>query len=102
MDAALEEGRRGAELERARLEGRWRGAKAGLAALAASATLSAQEIEVALVALEARVTTGRDRPSAVLPLRRQLLGALLTGLAARAAEARAVFQIQTLEAEIAQ
>ncbi len=109
-DAALAEERRGAELERARLEGRLRGAEARAGALAAGvapgvgapATLSPLEIEEALVALEARVTAGRDRPSAVLPLRRQLVGALLTELAARAAEARAVFLIQTLKAEISQ
>jgi len=105
-DAALAEERRGGELELLRLEGRLRGAEARAAALApglpANAMLSPQEIEEALVALEARVTTGRDRPSAVLPLRRQLVGALLTELAARAARARAVFQIQTLQAEISQ
>ena len=105
-DAAIAEERRGAELERARLEGRLRGAEARAASFAsgltATSTFSPREIEEALAALEARVTTGRDRPSAVLPLRRQLLGALLTELAARAAEARAVFLLQTLKAEISQ
>ncbi|MEO7793634.1 MAG: TolC family protein [Thermoanaerobaculia bacterium] len=101
-DAALAEGRRGGELERARLEGRMRGAEERAAALAGRPLLSTQEIEDALAALEARVTTGRDRPSAVLPLRRQLVGALLTEVAARAAHARAVFQLQALQAEIAQ
>jgi hypothetical protein len=101
-DAALAEKRRGAEVERVHLEGRLRGAEERGAALAERATVSPQEIEVALAALEARVTAGRDRPSAVLPLRRQLVGALLTELAARAAQARAVFQIQTLKAEISQ
>jgi hypothetical protein len=101
-DAALAEERRGAELGRARLEGRLRGAEAGLAALGEQATLASQEIEVALLALEARVRSGRDRPSAVLPLRRQLAGALLTELAARAAQTRAVFELQTLKSEILQ
>lgn len=105
-DAAIAEERRGAELERARLEGRLRGAEARAASFAsgltATSTFSPREIEEALAALEARVTTGRDRPSAVLPLRRQLLGALLTELAARAAEARAVLLLQTLKAEISQ
>jgi outer membrane protein, heavy metal efflux system len=100
-DAALAEERRGAELERARLDGRWRGAEARASELAGEVALSPQEIEAALAALEARVTTGRDRPSAVLPLRRQLIGALVTELAARAAQARAVFLIQTLKAEMA-
>lgn len=98
-DAALAEEKRGAELERVNLEGRLRSAEVRGAALAERATVSPQVIDEALAALEARVTAGRDRPSAVLPLRRQLVGALLTELAARAAQARAVFQIQTLKAE---
>ncbi len=99
-DAALAEQARAAELERARLEGRLRGAKERAAALEGSAPLTTQEIEDALTALEARVTTGRDRPSVVLPLRRQLVGAFLIELRARAALARAAFQIHTLTAEI--
>lgn len=98
--AALAEERRGTEIARARLDGRLRGAEARAAALAGNVALATLEIEGALAALEARVTAGRDRPSAVLPLRRQLVGALRNDLSSRAALARAVFQIRTLKAEV--
>ena len=101
-DAALAEERRGAELERARLEGRLRGAEARLAALAGTCDPLPAGDRRGPRRPRSAGTTGRDRPSAVLPLRRQLVGALLTELAARAAQARAVFQIQTLKAEISQ
>ena len=88
-----------AGLERTRLEGRLRGARERGAGLAGGALFSAIEMERALAALEARVAAGRDRPSTVLPLRRQLVGALLTELTARAAYLRAAFEIQTLTTE---
>lgn len=99
-DAALAEQKRSAELERMRLDARLRGAEERAEALAETDIVSIKEVEDALLALEARVTAGRDRPSTVLPLRRQLIGALQTGLAARADRARANFLIETLKAEI--
>ena len=99
LEAAIAEQLRSAELERARLEGRLRGARARAAGLASGARSSPGEIEGALAALETRVTVGRDRLSTVLPLRRRLVGALLTELGARAAYLRAELEILTLSTE---
>jgi hypothetical protein len=99
-DAARSEEERAADVERQRLSGRLQGALESAAELERSPAPAAEEVEGALAALEARVTAGRERPSSVLPLRRQLLDALITGLAARAARARALFQIEALQTEI--
>jgi hypothetical protein len=98
-DAAVAETARRAEIERATLEGRLVAARARLAELERGATVSPAEVRRALAALDARVEAGKDRPSAILPLRRQLLDALSTELAIRGARLRAAFEIQALTRE---
>jgi|CXWL01.1.fsa_nt_gi hypothetical protein len=87
------------EVELARLAGRLAGARELADGLAAGAGLDPDEVDRALAALGARVTAGKDRPSSVLPLRRQLVGSLATALAARAARLRATFEINALTLE---
>jgi outer membrane protein, heavy metal efflux system len=99
LRAALAEEEHRARAEQLLFEGRLLGARERGAGLAQDAPVSPFEMERALAALQARVAVGRDRPSAVLPLRRQLLAALLTELAARAAALRAAFEIQILTTE---
>lgn len=91
---------RTAQLEIARLEARLAGARERAAGFFPGVVLSPGEVERALAALDARVQAGKDRPSQVLPLRRQLVGALATALAARAAHLRATFEIAALTLEV--
>ncbi|MDX1998240.1 MAG: hypothetical protein SF066_11020 [Thermoanaerobaculia bacterium] len=90
---------RSAELDLARLEARWAGARERLAGVGPTTLLPSAEVERALAALDARVSAGKDRPSQVLPLRRQLVSALATALTARAARLRASFEIAALTLE---
>lgn len=97
--AALAESSRSAEIGRARLGGRLAGALDRLGGLRTAKPLFPPDIDRALAALDARLAAGKDRPSQVLPLRRQLVGALRTALAARAASLRAAFEIEALTTE---
>jgi hypothetical protein len=72
------------------------GAEAQARAPAANATLTAADFAQAERALAARLAEGKERPSQVLPLRRQLLEARLAGLAAQAARVRAGAEIHFL------
>jgi hypothetical protein len=78
---------RAAAAEAAVLRGRLASARAALAAPAPA--LQEAELDQARRALAARVAEGKERPSQVLPLRRQLLEARLAALTAEALRARA-------------
>jgi outer membrane protein TolC len=58
--------------------------------------VSPEDLERARRALAARVVEGKERPSAVLPLRRQLLESRLAALAAEALRARAIAELTFL------
>jgi hypothetical protein len=58
--------------------------------------LAAPELAAATAALGARLTEGKDRPSTILPLRRQLLEARRAALAARHARLRAGVELRAL------
>jgi hypothetical protein len=63
---------------------------------AAGPEVSPEDLERARRALAARVVEGKERPSAVLPLRRQLLESRLAALAAEALRARAIAELTFL------
>jgi outer membrane protein TolC len=100
LAAQLAEIGRRAEVERAALEARRREAEAHLAALPSTTLLDASQVDQALVALTARLDSGRDRPSEVLPLRRQLQNAQVTSLMSKATRLRAAFTLATLNNEV--
>jgi outer membrane protein TolC len=85
--AAEAQARRKAEGARVALRARAAAARAALDA--SPPALGATDVSRALEALTVRLAEGKERPSEILPLRRQLLEARLAGLAARAARARA-------------
>jgi hypothetical protein len=97
--AALAESARSEEIELERLAGRLAGALERRRGLRTAKPLLPSDVESALAALDARLGSGKDRPSQVLPLRRQLVNALGTALAARAALLRAAFEIEALTTE---
>jgi outer membrane protein TolC len=68
-------------------------AAAQTALAAAEPELGPEHLEQARRALTARVAEGKQRPSEVLPLRRQLLEARLASLAAEALRARAAAEL---------
>ncbi|HEX6203957.1 MAG TPA: TolC family protein [Thermoanaerobaculia bacterium] len=92
--AAEASAERAARAEAAALRARVAAARTALAA--AAPTVGAGELERARSALAVRVAEGKERPSAVLPLRRQLLEARLAALAARATRARAAAELHFL------
>jgi multidrug efflux system outer membrane protein len=92
--AAEARAKRQAEGERAGLRARLAAAQAALRAV--SPALDAADLLRAQQALTARLAEGKERPSEVLPLRRQLLEARLAGLAARAAQAKAAAELHYL------
>ena len=92
--AAEAQATREADSARAALRARLAAARTALAA--ASPALGSSDLLRAQQALTARLAEGKERPSEILPLRRQLLEARLAGLAARAAEARAAAEIHFL------
>jgi hypothetical protein len=94
LAAAEQEARREAERARVALRARLAAARAALAS--SSPVLAADDLERAHSALTTRLAEGKERASQVLPLRRQLLEARLAGLAARAARARATFELYYL------
>ena len=98
-DAALAELSRRSELDRARLAARADAAHERAAAGGSDIGLSADAIERALAALDARLAAGKERPSEVLPARRQLFDALTTLVAARAARFRLNYELAALSRE---
>ena len=98
-DAALAELSRRSELDRARLAARADAAHERAAAAGSDIGLSADAIERALAALDARLAAGKERPSEVLPARRQLFDALTTLVAARAARFRLNYELAALSRE---
>lgn len=92
--AAETQATREAETARAALRARLAAARPALAA--ASPTFDSSDVLRAQQALAARLAEGKERPSEILPLRRQLLEARLAGLAARAATAKAAAEIHFL------
>ncbi len=99
LESALVERARRTEIELASLAGRLAGARARLATLESRPGLSTDEVGRALGALDARLAAGRERPSSMLPLRRQLLGALTSELEHRAARLRSGYEIDALTTE---
>jgi hypothetical protein len=98
--AAAEEGAaRAAEADAAAVRARITAARSTLAA--AGPALGPEHLEQARRALAARVAEGKQRPSEVLPLRRQLLEARLASLAAEALRARAAAELAFLTGGLA-
>ncbi len=81
--------------DRAALRARLTAARAALAS--GALTLDEDDLRAARAALESRLAEGKERASAVLPLRRQLLDAALAAAAARAARAQARAELFFLE-----
>jgi hypothetical protein len=94
LRAAEDEARRAAQGERAALRARLAAARSALAATAGTA--GETELQRAQDALTVRLAEGKERASAILPLRRQLLEARLAHLAARAAVAKATAELHFL------
>ena len=92
--AAEEQARRLAERERATLRARLAAADAALAT--PPPALGPDDLDRAHRALAARLDEGKERPSEILPLRRQLLEARLATLAAAAAARRAAAEAHYL------
>lgn len=99
-DAALAEFARRAEFDREQLAARIAAVRERATAAGTDDVLSADAIERALAALDARLAVGKDRPSEVLPARRQLFDALTTLVAARAARLRLTYELEALTREI--
>ena len=88
---------RDAELRVAAIEAQLAAAASTLAS--AAPLLDAAELDRAQAALVVRVEEGKERPSEVLPLRRQLLEARVAALRARAARITAAAQLHFLGGE---
>jgi hypothetical protein len=84
-----------ATAELGRLRARVAAAQAALASTAPS--FDAGDLDTARRALESRLEEGKERASQVLPLRRQLLEAMLATAGARAARAQAAAELFFLE-----
>jgi hypothetical protein len=98
-EALINERYRLAKLEIDKLAARLAAARERSVALDGERLLGRAEVEEALAALDARLALGRDRPSQILPLRRQLVVALATAINARAERLRASFEVETLTME---
>ncbi|HLF56205.1 MAG TPA: hypothetical protein VI942_05095, partial [Thermoanaerobaculia bacterium] len=99
LDAALARAERDAEIERVQLAARLAAAAERAASIGAVEAPTPAAIERALAALDARLAAGKDRPSEILPARRQLYGALVTALEARVARLRLAYELETLTRE---
>jgi hypothetical protein len=95
--AAEAQASRDAELRLTATEARLAAARAALAP--AGPLLDPSDVDRALAALAVRVEEGKERPSEVLPLRRQLLEARVAALRARAARLAAGAQLHFLGEE---
>jgi hypothetical protein len=95
--AAEAQGSRDAELRLTAIEARLAAAEGTLAST--GPMLDSADLDRAQAALAVRVEEGKERPSEVLPLRRQLLEARVAALRARAARLAAEAQLHLLGGE---
>lgn len=99
LDAAVARVDREAEIERAALAARVSAAAERAAASGLGPDLAPETIARALAALDARLAAGKERPSEILPARRQLFDAAATALAVRAARLRVAYELDALTRE---